>query len=189
VFYDKRPSVWVQPKGDWGKGQVMLVEIPTRDEITDNIVAFWTPDEKPQAGREYLFGYRLHWGPSNPFFESGQAYATRTGIGGVVGRKRDYFSWRFVVDFAGGSLNGLDAKASVTPMITASRGRVEITSVRPLTQENAWRAMFDLVPDDDSVEPINLRLYLALDGAALTETWLYQYEPPPMEQRETMFRS
>jgi len=44
--------------------------------------------------------------------------------------------------------------------------------------------MFDLVPTDDSPEPINLRLYLALDGQPLTETWLYQYTPPPPDQRK-----
>ncbi len=26
VFYDKRPSVWVEPQGNWGKGSVMLVK-------------------------------------------------------------------------------------------------------------------------------------------------------------------
>ncbi|MCX5926961.1 MAG: glucan biosynthesis protein, partial [Cyanobium sp. LacPavin_0920_WC12_MAG_63_22] len=41
--YDKRPSAWIEPKGDWGKGTVDLVEIPTADETNDNIVAFWNP--------------------------------------------------------------------------------------------------------------------------------------------------
>jgi glucans biosynthesis protein len=71
----------------------------------------------------------------------------------------------------------------VTPVIWASRGRVEITSVRPLVPLRQWRAMFDLALTDDSVEPINLRLYLSMDGQALSETWLYQYVPPPPDQR------
>jgi glucans biosynthesis protein len=186
VFYEKRPSVWVQPKGDWGKGSIMLVEIPTRDEITDNIVAFWCPAEKPQPGKEYLVSYRLHWGPSNPFFDKGHAFATRTGIGGVVGQKRQYFAWRFVVDFKGGSLASLTDKSRVQAVVVASRGRVELVSARPLLPQNGWRAMFDLVPTDDSTEPVNLRLYLALDDEALTETWLYQYEPPSMAERAAM---
>jgi periplasmic glucans biosynthesis protein len=53
--------------------------------------------------------------------------ATRTGIGGVVGQKRTYFAWRFVVDFVGGELEALPLKAKVEPVITASRGEVEIT--------------------------------------------------------------
>jgi glucans biosynthesis protein len=36
--YDLRPSAWVEPKGDWGKGKVELVEIPTADESISAIV-------------------------------------------------------------------------------------------------------------------------------------------------------
>jgi glucans biosynthesis protein len=162
----------------------MLVEIPTEDETADNVVAFWTPAEKPQPGRELLLAYRLYWCRENPFTPAlALVRATRTGIGGVVGRKRSYFSWRFVVDFVGGDLPRLGDKAHVVPVISASRGRVEITSARPLYPIGGWRAMFDLVPTDDGVEPINLRLYLSLEGEPLSETWFYQYTPPPPDQR------
>ena len=30
VFYEKRPDVWVEPKGNWGKGAVMLVKSQPR---------------------------------------------------------------------------------------------------------------------------------------------------------------
>jgi periplasmic glucans biosynthesis protein len=184
VFYEKRPSAWVEPKGNWGKGAVTLVEIPTRDETMDNIVAFWTPANKPQKGQEYLFGYKLYWTRDNPFGPNlATVRATRTGIGGVIGQKRNHFSWRFVVDFAGGDLSLLGSTAKVTPVIWASRGRIEITSARPLASIQGWRAMFDLALADDSVEPINIRLFLSTDGQALTETWLYQYAPAPPDQR------
>jgi periplasmic glucans biosynthesis protein len=184
VFYEKRPSVWVEPKAGWGRGSVMLVEIPTRDETMDNVVAFWNPAEKPQAGEEALFGYRLYWcrySPVNPKLAT--TGATRTGIGGVVGQKRTHFSWRFVVDFFGGDEQLLTEADRVVPVIWASRGRIEITSARPLRPLNGWRAMFDLAPTDPSTEPIDLRLYLALDGQPLTETWVYQYVPPPPGER------
>jgi glucans biosynthesis protein len=184
VFYNRRPDCWVQPKAPWGKGGVMLVEIPTIDETMDNIVAFWNPADKAEPGREYLYGYRLYWTRHNPFKSHlAQVHATRDGIGGVVGRKRTYFSWRFVVDFLGGDLPMLGPDANVVPVIGTSRGRVEITSARPLLPIKGWRAMFDLVPDD-SEQPIDLRLYLSLDGQALTETWMYEYAPPPLAQRQ-----
>jgi glucans biosynthesis protein len=44
--------------------------------------------------------------------------------------------------------------------------------------------MFDLNLTDESPEPINLRLFLAADGQPLTETWLYQYSPPPPDERD-----
>ena len=185
VFYEKRPDAWVEPRGNWGKGAVMLVEIPTGDETADNIVAFWSPEQSPQPGQEYLTAYRLYWCRDNPLrVDVARVKATRTGIGGVVGQPRRYFSWRFVIDFAGGALPTLRSNAPVKAVITASRGRVEIVSARPLPEEGAWRAMFDLVPDAGT-EPIDLRLYLALAGQALSETWVFQYTPPPPAERRT----
>ena len=186
VFYNKRPSVWVEPAGDWGKGSVMLVEIPTRDETFDNIVAFWNPETPLEPGQEHLVSYRLNWGETMPEapYELATTQATRTGLGGVVGKDRTYFSWRFAIDFAGGMLDMLGPDAKVEEVITASRGTVEITSARPLHAINGYRAMFDLVPDD-SEEPIDLRVYLKLDDQPLTETWVYQYTPPPMSERKT----
>ncbi len=185
VFYNRRPSVWVEPKGNWGHGAVMLVEIPTSDETSDNIVAFWNPADKPQAGQELLFGYRLYWCRYNPVLcRLAQVVATRDGIGGIVGQKRPYFSWRFVVDFAGGDFAMLGDNARVVPIISTTRGQIEITSARPLHEIGGWRAMFDLKPTDDGTEPINLRLFLALEGQPLTETWIYQYTPPPASQRK-----
>ena len=113
-----------------------------------------------------------------------QVVATRTGIGGVIGQKRNYFSWRFAVDFTGGQLATLAKKAEVEPVISASRGEIEITSARPQLEINGYRAMFDLRPTDDSKEPIDLRLYLRLDQQPLTETWIYQWTPPLPAERK-----
>ncbi|MGH8445241.1 MAG: glucan biosynthesis protein [Solimonas sp.] len=184
VFYDQRPCVWIEPKGDWGKGSVMLVEIPTSDETFDNIVAFWNPKEPIAPGKEYLYSYRLSWGAGNPYRPLlATTQATRTGLGGIIGQPRRYFSWRFAVDFAGGPLDKLPSNAKIEAVISASRGKVEITSARPLDAIKGWRAMFDLVPDAAS-NPIDLRLFLKLDGKPLSETWLYQYTPPPVAERK-----
>jgi periplasmic glucans biosynthesis protein len=179
AFYDRRPSLWVEPKSGWGKGSIQLVEIPTVDETFDNIVAFWNPVDTPQPGQELLFSYRLHWGAHTPASPPlARVVATRTGLGGVVGQQRTYFSWRFVVDFAGGDLSMLGKDVAVEPVITVSRGEVEIPSARPLESVRGYRAMFDLRPTDDSAAPIDLRLYLRANGQPLTETWLYQWTPP-----------
>ena len=180
VWYNRRPDCWVAPQGGWGKGAVLLVEIPTDDETMDNIVAFWSPDEEIVPGRHYDYRYRLYWCRENPF-QSHRAHvaATRDGIGGVVGRKRTKFSWRFVVDFIGGDLPMLVDGDRVMPVISASRGHVELVSARALPPLKGWRARFDLVPDEAG-QPIDLRLFLSLDGQALSETWMYQYTPPPL---------
>jgi glucans biosynthesis protein len=178
AFYDRRPSLWVEPKASWGKGSIQLVEIPTVDETFDNIVAFWNPANTPQPGQELLFSYRLYWGAQMPVSPPlAQVVATRTGLGGIVGQKRTYFSWRFVVDFAGSNLSMLGKDVKLEPIITTSRGQIEIPSVRPLEAVRGYRVMFDLKPTDDGHTPVNLRLYLHANGQPLTETWLYQWTP------------
>ncbi|WP_157268432.1 glucan biosynthesis protein [Azohydromonas aeria] len=184
VFYEKRPSLWVTPKGHWGRGAVELIELPTDDETNDNIVAFWHPAQPLAAGEERLFSYQLHWGAQPPVAPRGaQVVATRTGLGGVVGQKRQYWSQRFAVDFAGGDFSLLGPDAVLEPVITASRGTVEITSARPLAAVRGWRAMFDLRPADDRTDPVELRLFLRYQGRPMTETWTYQWTPPPVSER------
>jgi periplasmic glucans biosynthesis protein len=189
VFYERRPSLWVEPRNGsasgWGAGAVQLTELPAPDETFDNIVAFWNPAAKPQPGQELLFSYRLYWGSEMPFAPAlAQVVASRTGIGGIVGQARKYFSYRFAVDFTGGELATLSKGAQVQPVISASRGEIEIASARPQAEINGYRAMFDLKPTDDSTAPIDLRLYLRQDRQPLTETWLYQWTPPPLAERK-----
>jgi glucans biosynthesis protein len=179
AYYDRRPSLWVEPRAGWGKGSVQLVELPTEDETFDNIVAFWNPQEKTQAGQELLFSYRLHWGSRMPFAPPlAHVIATRTGIGGTVGRPRAYPSWRFVVDFAGGPLPMIAEKAEVVAAISVSRGELENVSTRRLPSVQGYRATFDVKSIGESAEALDLRLFLRLGTRALSETWLYQWSPP-----------
>jgi periplasmic glucans biosynthesis protein len=186
VYYDRRPSLWIEPKGaGWGKGAVQLVEIPTSDETSDNMVAFWNPAEKPKAGQEMLFSYRMYWGTHMPYESAlAQTIATRTGIGGTVGQKRQYYSWHFAVDFAGGELGALARDAAVEAVISTSSGTTEHVTAHYVEEFKGYRALFDVRPPDDSLDAINLRLYLRIDGRPLTETWIYQWTPPSIKDRK-----
>ena len=92
VYYDRRPTLWVEPLPSpdghgWGKGWIQLCEIPTDDEIHDNIVAMWVPAEPVPAGAELNLAYRLHWVADEPFQSGlGRCVATRLGRGGQPGR-------------------------------------------------------------------------------------------------------
>jgi glucans biosynthesis protein len=185
VFYDKRPSVWVEPIGNWGAGAVDLVEISTLDETFDNIVAFWNPARPVEAGQELLYSYNLFWG-TRPPVPTGLAHVvdTFTGLGGVVGVKRAYYSKRFAVDFSGGDLAMMASDSRIRPVIETSAGRIEITSVRPQHAIDGFRCMFDVVPPDETENPINLRLHLEAGGRRLTETWMYQWTPPAPADRK-----
>ncbi|MFW5489934.1 MAG: glucan biosynthesis protein [Desulfovibrio sp.] len=185
LFYEKRPGLWIEPLGDWGKGAVQLVEIPALDETFDNIVAFWHPDKPVRPGQELLYSYNLSWG-TRPPLPGDLAYVvnTYTGLGGEMGKKRTHYSRRFVVDFTGGPLPDLASNTEVKAVIDASAGQVEMASVRPQPQSDGYRVQFDIVPPDNSRTPLNLRLRLEADGKPLTETWLYQWAPPAPDQRQ-----
>src|SRR5690606_3458485 len=125
VFYEKRPTAWIEPRGSWGEGEVMLVEIPTDDEIFDNIVAFWRPHEPTRAGQELHYAYRLHWSADEPDFPPiGRVVSTRTGRAGVPGQPRPEDGVKLALDFEGGALGSLE-RGQAEPIVTASRGRIE----------------------------------------------------------------
>jgi glucans biosynthesis protein len=191
VYYDRRPSLWIEPRtgpaGGWGKGQVQLVEIPTPDETNDNIVAYWNPKDAVKAGQELLFGYRMYWGTHMPAMPPlAQTVATRTGIGGTVGQKRQGFSWHFTVDFAGGDLQGLAKDAEVEAVITNSRGTLEHVTAHAVPEFGGYRALFEVRLSDENPEPVDLRCFLRIRGRPLTETWIYQWVPPTARERKAM---
>jgi len=176
--YELRPSLWVEPLAPWGRGQVRLLEIPSAEEIHDNIVAFWVPERPVEAGSEWPIGYRLHWCTTPPEQPAGgTVLATRVGGGGVPGQDRDADAdadaRKFVIDFAGGQLEALAAEDAVEAAVEVSAG--EITP--PVAQRNVvtggWRVFFDYHPKGDG--PAELRCVLRLGDEVLTETWSYQW--------------
>jgi glucans biosynthesis protein len=176
AWYEKRPGIWVEPKGNWGAGAVQLVEIPTDNETNDNIVACWRPDGDIRAGGSRSFDYRLYWQDSEPAYPKtiARVVATRLGRGGIPGQSpwpRD--RKKFVVDFTGGPLAELKQRFDITPVVSTSRGKIANAYVIKVVGTDLWRALFDLQVDGNA--PVDLRLYLKLGDKTLSETWIYQY--------------
>lgn len=172
VFYDRRPSVWVEPTGDWGEGAVQLLEIPTDDETKDNIVAFWNPKEPVTAGKQIAMSYRIHWRNDMPYpHPNGHVIATRTGVGGIPGGHERHTATKYVIDFEGGVLAQLGNKDGVSLKVSASRGKIDAVAAYRVVDQPIWRAIFDFHPDGQ--EAADIRAYLDQNGKALTETWMY----------------
>ncbi|MBX9684379.1 MAG: glucan biosynthesis protein, partial [Hyphomicrobium sp.] len=177
VFYERRASVWVEPRDAWGEGAVQLVEIPTDDETSDNIVTYWAPKVPLKAGGAQMWRYRLSWLDDIPFPEGiGRATGTWTGLGGRPGHKRPDGVRKFVIDFQGKVFSGLGRDDGVELVITTSRGDVSNSYNHPVVDQSLrWRAFFDILAS--GTEPVDLRAYLRKGDKALTETWIYQYFP------------
>jgi glucans biosynthesis protein len=162
--YHRRPSVWVEPVGDWGAGAVVLVEIPTEDEFHDNIAAFWRPAAPLAAGRRHDLRYRLHWG-AVPAAQTAMPVA-----GSAAGRAiLDPEALTYVVDF-----EGFPPPGEVMPDLQVTGAESYGLAVFPVPEAGVTRVSFKLVPG--TAEAAELRLVLRdAAGRALGDSWLYRW--------------
>jgi glucans biosynthesis protein len=177
--YQSRPSYWVQPLGNWGKGGVELVEIPSDEEIHDNMVAYWVPEGPVNAGKPLSFSYLLSAFAENPRWPPGGRVATMRSGNPAVGDNKGHFgpgARRMVIEFAGGDLEGLEGTQPVKAELSADNGQIDALTVQRVPQTGAWRIAFVVTPR--AKKPVvDLRCYLTLYGEVLTETWVYQWTP------------
>jgi len=169
--FERRSSAWVEPRGDWGKGRVMLVQLPTPDATNDNIVAFWTPDERPTREKPLRLAYQISFGsPEVTRSPHGRTVNTFVGDGSVSGDPAG--TYRFNVDFAGGTLDKLKPRAAVTATVTAAEGSQVLEHFVEYNEAiKGWRLSILARPAEG--RPLALRAFLRDGENAITETWSY----------------
>jgi periplasmic glucans biosynthesis protein len=162
----KRPSLWVEPMGDWGDGEVRLVEIPSKSETNDNIVAFWKSRWPVKQGNRLDYRYRLSALSDETGLapQLGRVIATRAGAVPRAEKQR-----RLVVEFAGGELPSLEPEQPVTANVSLKGGKVTRTYVEALPSQRTWRMFIDFEPEQGKA--VDIRAFLALHGKTLTETF------------------
>ena len=181
VYYDRRPSLWIEPQGNWGRGSIQLVEIPTDDEIHDNIVAMWVPAEPvPRRAGAYEFRYRMHWSADEPYpTPLARVVATRLGNGGQAGTARPKGVRKFMVEFhraaADQAAERRDARARAHRPRAASS---PTSSPRPCPTTCPATGAPSSTSPSTGTDPVEMRCYLRNENEVLSETWLYQYHPP-----------
>ena len=166
--FERRPSLWIEPIGDWGAGAVQLIEIPSDSEVNDNIIAYWRPRAPLQPGSETTFAYRQFWcwqPPERPPLAT--VAQSRFGRGSSARRRR------FLVDFTGEMLGDAKTVMEMTPAVTTSAGTIQNLRVLPYTDRKICRVIFELDPGN---EPLcELRLLFQSGATPITETWLYRW--------------
>jgi glucans biosynthesis protein len=175
AHYEHRPSVLVEPMGDWGKGTIRLVELPSQKEYNDNIVTLWRPAQPAKAGDAREFAYRLSWGNLDPDPNADLAYVAgmRMGHGGNAIDAPDPNVRKFVIDFRGGELAGLPDDAKITAAMTVAGGTILQTAVFRVDADGNWRLIVDVRMGDGKL--VELNAHLAGFEQRLSETWLYQW--------------
>ncbi|QJT07479.1 glucan biosynthesis protein G [Oceanidesulfovibrio marinus] len=196
AHYEQRPSVWIEPIGAWGNGHMELVQIPSDQEIHDNIVAYWTPDTLPTDDQPLAFEYRMRW-MGDPAELSPGGYVTSTRVGRVhkqedAKEEQDGEVYIFVVDFGGETLAKIDPdEEELSANVDVGQGAELLEQqVFPNPETKGWRLSFKvrfaskstlerMLPDKEG--PIELRAFLRHKDDVLSETWSYTFKPELQE--------
>ncbi len=161
--YDRRPSAWVKPLGDWGRGEVRLVEIPSDSEANDNVVAYWRPERGLKAGEEFQFSYRLTWPDDVPGLRRVSRVARSAGGLKLFSEQKEV-----MIDWSDtGPVDQLSLEASVNV------GRIVETNLQQNAFVDGTRAFVFFDPGDANTA--ELRVVLRREGEATGETWLYRW--------------
>ena len=163
--YHKRPSTWVTPIGDWGTGQVVLVEIPTRSEANDNIVAYWRPLNPLMPGTPYNFSYHLSWPNDNPL-PTEIARINRTAYGLKIATPYP----QIAIDYTG--LPAGYVIADLTFDTSLSTGTLIETQAEPV---DATTVRIFITIDVQGETLSEVRVQPKYKGAVIGETLLYRW--------------
>lgn len=179
--YHLRPSLWIEPTSDWGPGRVMLMEIPTTNELVDNAVAMWEPSHTPQPGERVEFSYRQQWTmAADPSMADGHVVATRTGVHDWQHEQRT-----IAVEFAGIALNQA-TETPLSPVVQATGPGSEKIKIQGITlqpmPDARWRVAFQITPSTEGgkladIGPVELRCCIKRGDNFITETWVYRVTP------------
>src|SRR5690606_28613686 len=188
--YELRPSLWVIPQGEWGKGRVELVEIPTDTEVNDNIVAYWVPDQPFKAGESRHYSYRLRTFDQHLAEQGGaRVLRTRIGWGAVPGQSNPppRSKRQFIVDFNGGELENLSANIPLEADLEKNSGTITDLMVMRLPDQKTWRVSFKLEPEGNNL--VDMRLSIKLRGQRLSEGCRHVWYPDAVQETSWRVRA
>lgn len=166
--FERRPSLWIEPIGDWSRGAVQLLEIPSTNETNANILCYWRPSVQIPANSQTSFAFRQYWAwvsPDRPPFAT--VLATRTGRGSAERRRR------FLVDFVSPRFTDQTAIAAIGAVVSAAKGTISDTRSTPHFDRRVLRVSFELDPGGEAL--CELRAALTEGGKPASETWLYRW--------------
>jgi glucans biosynthesis protein len=174
-LYHKTPSTWIKTKGDWGDGEVHLVELSTNYEGLDNIVAFWNPRQKPAPLQPYRFSYELLWTRETDFqLSANRVVSTRIGAELHDAKKRQVH-----IDFDGPDLDAIPEQEPPKAVVSCSaNSRIYETQVLRNAFEGTWRVLLKFEPNEGNADPVDLRCTLQRADKPVSETWTYLWSPP-----------
>jgi glucans biosynthesis protein len=172
AVYHKRPSIWVEPVWGFDKGAVKLIQLATKNEYMDNVVAFWTPSKPPPLLQPVRVEYVLRWiSEAEDLPPIGRCISTR-----VDDQDKAYYR-HFFLEFAAPAQSPWIAEDVPTAECSSSTG-AQLTDVKVEWNDfnKTWRVSF-LTSTPENNRPHELLCRLMRDGKPVTETWTYTWMP------------
>lgn len=155
--FEAQPGVWLEPQEGFGAGRLELLELPVRDGLNQNVLAYFVPANEVHRGDHLSLRYRLYWGDQEPNDSGGRVLATRMA-------RQDGVS-TYQIDFA--SLGA--GSAAPKPQISVQGGEAGDPVLRPLA--DGWRLSLPVRHKEGA--PLAIRAGLLAADGARSETWLY----------------
>ena len=163
--YHSRPSAWVKPIGDWGKGQVELVEIPSASEENDNIVAYWRPADGLKKGEAFEYAYTL----TSPDDVPEDNNRPRI-VNSSSGLKLFDDSKEIVIDYS--NIDSQDIK-QIDVVASISNGKILESRIQENPHINGARVFITF--DTEDADVAEFRIQLNKDDKYAAPTWLYRW--------------
>ncbi len=173
--YHRRPSAMVRLEQGFEPGRVMLVQLPTRNEFLDNVVAFWSLPGPVAGGTRLDLKYRLTFGgPTIAQTKLGRVVNTFVGRD-VIDASSMAGQYRFIIDFTGAGLDRLNPDATIAATISSREGTTILEyQLERIEATGFWR--LSILARAAADKPVALRSSLNLNGRQLTEVWSYELE-------------
>jgi glucans biosynthesis protein len=132
--YDLRTWAWVEPGPGFPPGSLELIEIPSSQEIHDNVMAYWAVDPSALAGRSLECSYTLFWMPpaSNPH-NLGRVVSAR-----LLSRTSREFA-EFYLDFDNSVLNSITEVEGLASIVESDAAPVIERSLFKNPVTGGWR--------------------------------------------------
>ncbi len=167
--WENRPSLWIEPIGDWSFGGVQLVEIPTESDVNDNIIAYWRPKaaaERRRGNFLRLPAVLVQTAAGAAASRDGRFVALRDGAGA---RSTAAFWSNSQARFSGRAKRQDDFK----PNLSVSPGSIVFVRTFTSADQETFRVLFEIDPGGESYS--ELRLVIEAEGKPVSETWIYRW--------------
>ncbi|PTA50010.1 glucan biosynthesis protein D [Shewanella morhuae] len=162
--YQLKPSAWIEPLNDWGKGQLILLEIPSNAETNDNIVTYWEPQGGLKKDQPYKYSYRMTASNDSPSAAS-KARVVRSSKGQLVAKGKE-----LLIDYSNINAQDID-KIRIDASI--SKGKIISSRIVAHPDINGARVFLNFEPESTNVA--ELRVQLNKGDKPLAATWLYRW--------------